>query len=278
MPELRMPFARSRKPRIGLALSAGGAKGAAFIPFLKALEDMDIRPSIIAGASVGAMIGGFYAAGVSPGKSFSIIQSLGRAPGFQVYDPHLRMRSLLKGNKAYEFIKLHLPVETFEETRIPLRVVAVDFWRREQVVFSSGSLADAIRASISIPGVFDPFIMDDRVLIDGGIMNPVPWDLIQDECDFVIALHLSEDDEPKTPTEIPQMLPMMIGTVRTMRDTITAIKREYNPPHYYRRIGFADVGTLDFGKWREIIAQAETEIPDFQVELARALAEQNIRV
>lgn len=278
MPDLKMPFARSRKPRIGLALSAGGAKGAAFLPFIKALEDMNIRPSIIAGASVGAMMGGFYAAGISPGKAVSILQLLGRAPGFQVYDPHLRMRSLLKGNKAHEFIKLHLPVETFEETRIPFRAVAVDFWRREQVVFSSGSLADAIRASISIPGVFDPFIMGDRVLIDGGIMNPVPWDIIQDQCDFVIALHLSEDDEPKTPTEIPQMLPMMIGTVRTMRDTITAIKREFNPPDYYRRIGFSNVGTLDFGKWREVIAQAETEIPDFQIEIAKALYEQNIRV
>lgn len=267
-----------RKPRIGLALSAGGAKGVAFIPFLSALDDLGLRPSVIAGSSAGALFGGMYAAGVKPEEMIETLESLGRAPQFQAYDFHLGGRSLLKGQKAHEFIRTLLPVSRFEETEIPFRAIAVDFWRRQEVVIQEGMLADAIRASVSIPGVFTPFVLNNRVLIDGGIINPLPYDRIQDECDFVIALHLSEDDQPSHPGEIPPFFRMVVGTVRIMRDNITAIKREYNPPDYYRRIGIARVGMLDFRKWREILDEARDEAMEFAAELPEAIARSRRRL
>lgn len=269
---------RNRNPRIGLALSAGGAKGPAFIPFLAALDDMGLRPSVVAGSSAGALFGGLYAAGMSPSKMIETMESLGRAPQFQAYDFQLRGGSLLKGQKAHEFIRRILPVHTFEETRIPFRAVAVDFWKREEVLLSSGNLADAIRASVSIPGLFSPFVVDDRVLIDGGIINPLPYDRIQQECDFVIALHLSEDDYPEEPGEVPPFTQMVVGTVRIMRDKITAIKREYNPPDYYQRIGLTDVGLMDFRRWRETVEVARGEAVDFAAELPDALRKAGIRL
>lgn len=269
---------RNRNPRIGLALSAGGAKGPAFIPFLAALEDMGLRPSVVAGSSAGALFGGLYAAGMSPSKMIETMESLGRAPQFQAYDFQFRGGSLLKGQRAHEFIRRILPVKTFEETRIPFRAVAVDFWKREEVLLSSGNLADAIRASVSIPGIFSPLVVDDRVLIDGGIMNPLPYDRIQDECDFVIALHLSEDDGPDEPGEIPPFTQMVIGTVRIMRDKITAIKSEYNPPHYYKRIGLSKIGLMDFRRWRETVEVARDEAVDFAAELPDALRKAGIRI
>lgn len=269
---------KNRNPRIGLALSAGGAKGVAFIPFLAALEDMGVRPSVVIGSSAGALFGGLYAAGVSPSKMIETMESLGRLPQLQAYDPQLRGGSLLKGQKAHEFIRRILPVHTFDETRIPFRAVAVDFWRREEVVIKEGNLADAIRASISIPGIFSPFVMNDRVLIDGGIMNALPYDRIQNECDFVIALHLSEDDQPEHPTDLPQFSQMVVGTLRIMRERIVAVKQEYNPPDYYRRIGIAKVGMLDFGRWRETVAAARDEVVDFAADLPEALRKAGIRL
>ena len=271
-------FRRFRKPRIGLALSAGGAKGVAFIPFLAALDDMGIRPSVIVGSSAGALFGGLYAAGMKPQGIIDTLESLGPAPQFQAYDPHIGGGSLLKGKKAHEFIRRILPVERFEETEIPFRAMAVDFWRREEVELREGSLADAIRASVSIPGVFSPFVMGDRVLIDGGIINPLPYDRIQKECDFVIALHLSEDDEPQEPNEIPPFIPMVVGTARIMRDQITLVKRMYNPPDYYRRIGFSKVGLLDFRRWRQLVQEARDEAVDFAAELPDALREAGVRL
>lgn len=269
---------KNRKPRIGLALSAGGAKGVAFIPFLAALEDMGLRPSVVTGSSAGALFGGLYAAGMSPSKMIETMESLGRLPQLQAYDPQLRGGSLLKGQKAHEFIRRILPVQTFEETRIPFRAVAVDFWRREEVLLKEGNLADAIRASISIPGIFSPFVMDNRVLIDGGIMNALPYDRIQHECDFVIALHLSEDDQPEHPTDLPHFSQMVVGTVRIMRDRIVEVKRQYNPPDYYTRIGIARVGMLDFGRWRETVAAARDEVVDFAADLPEALRKAGIRI
>lgn len=269
---------KNRKPRIGLALSAGGAKGPAFIPFLAALDEMGLRPSVVAGSSAGALFGGLYAAGMSPSKMIETMESLGRAPQFQAYDFQLRGGSLLKGQKAHEFIRRILPVHTFEETRIPFRAVAVDFWTREEVLLSSGNLADAIRASVSIPGIFSPFVVNDRVLIDGGIINPLPYDRIQEECDFVIALHLSEDDRPEEPGEIPPFTKMVIGTVRIMRDKITAIKSRYNPPDYYKRIGLSKLGLMDFRRWRETVEAARDEAVDFAAELPDALRKAGIRI
>ncbi|MFP4644123.1 MAG: patatin-like phospholipase family protein [Spirochaetales bacterium] len=269
---------RNRKPRIGLALSAGGAKGVAFIPFLAALEEMGLRPSVVAGSSAGALFGGLYAAGMSPSKIIETLESLGPLPQLQAYDPQLRGGSLFKGNKAHELIRRILPVSTFEETRIPFRAVAVDFWQREEVLLKEGNLADAIRASVSIPGLFSPFVMDNRVLIDGGIINALPYDRIQHECDFVIALHLSEDDQPEHPTDLPPFSQMIVGTVRIMRDRIIAVKKQYNPPDYYKRIGLARVGLLDFRRWRETVDAARDEAVDFAAELPETLRKAGIRI
>ena len=105
--------------------------------------------------------------------------------------PSLKEALGIKGRKIEEWIREILPIKRFEDLPIPLRVVATDYWKGEQVVFSSGDIAQAVRASISIPGVFQPYELGGRVFVDGGVVNPVPFELLEGLADFVVAIDVS---------------------------------------------------------------------------------------
>ena len=144
--------------RIGLALGGGGARGICHIAFLKVMDEMGIRPNAIAGTSIGAIIGGFYAAGVSGLEMEQELANIGlrnlykMAMDFSLFS----QSAILKGKGVEEYLLEKIPFKTFEELIIPLKVVATDFWNRREVVFESGDLIGAIRASMAMPAFFEP--------------------------------------------------------------------------------------------------------------------------
>ncbi len=193
--------------RIGLALGGGGAKGLAHIPILEVLDELGVRPSAIAGTSIGAVIGALYASGVkgreiregihemvfSEGKGEHRALDLPRGLRqiLDLIDLDLGSGGLLRGEKFLERIYEDVRARSFEELQTPLKVVATEFWTREEVVFESGELLPAVRASMSLPVLFSPVVRGHRVLMDGGAVNPVPYDLLLDECDFTIAVDVA---------------------------------------------------------------------------------------
>jgi len=211
------------RPKIGLALSGGGARGAAHIGVLRVLEENNVPIDYIAGTSMGAIVGGLYAAGMTTDtieaelaaidwddifhdlpprteKSFRRKRDddlyLVRAkPGFS--DGKFKLpRGLIRGQKVdVVFSRLALPVSTiedFDDLMIPFRAVAADIATGEEVVISSGNLGMAIRASMSIPAVFTPAEIDGRLLVDGGIVNNLPISVVRDMgADIVIAVDIS---------------------------------------------------------------------------------------
>ena len=111
---------------------------------------------------------------------------------FKMFDPSFLSRtSLIKGKGIEEFLKGKIPASTFEELHIPMKIVATDFWRRNDIVYDSGELIPAIRASMSIPALFKPVVFENRVLTDGGASNILPIDLIRENCDLLIAIDVS---------------------------------------------------------------------------------------
>ena len=125
--------------RLGIALGGGGAKGLCQLAFLEVLDELQIRPSIISGTSIGAIIGGFYASGLSVQDIASIAESIDfKAFGNMLDLTWTSSSALLKGKGVEEFFSKHIPCRTFEELPIPLKVVATDFWERKEVVFDSG--------------------------------------------------------------------------------------------------------------------------------------------
>lgn len=162
--------------RIGLVLGSGAARGVAHIGVLKVLEAEGLAPHAIAGTSMGALIGAFYAAGVPLPEiedialNFDVMQVAG------VGDVALGKGAVLSGEKVQAFLRERLPA-TFEELSLPFGCVATDLTHNRPVRFTSGDLVSAVRASVSVPLTFLPVVMDDALLIDGYVSEPMPVQL-----------------------------------------------------------------------------------------------------
>ena len=191
----------SKRPKIGLALGSGGSRGLAHIGVIKVLEENNIPIDFIAGSSIGAMVGGFYAAGLSIKEIEEIALSTNWRRVFSIlFDPHLK-QGLIGGEKLKTFIENYINGKKFEDCKVPFVTVATDLKTGEVVVLNKGEMAQAIRTSISIPLVFKPAEINGRMLVDGGLSAPVPVEIVRGMgADIIIAVNLDKhycDEEYK---------------------------------------------------------------------------------
>lgn len=254
------------KRRIGLALGAGGARGIAHAHVLAALDDLGLRPHVIAGSSIGAVIGAAYAAGMSGeeiadyfvstfsnrSRVFAKLWKLRMATFRDLFDGArtntraVNMERLLKA-----FLPENVPAD-FSDLRLPLLVTATDFYGNRIKVIRSGPLLHALAASTAIPVLFKPVIIDGTVLVDGGINNPVPFDLISGKNLATIAvdtLGLPRGVEGK----MPSRLDAGFGASQLMMHSITQHKLREHPPTLYIRPKIEGFRVLDFLKAGEIL-------------------------
>jgi NTE family protein len=163
---------------VGLALGSGAAHGLAHIGVLKVLEEEGIHIDIVAGSSIGAVVGTFWAAGYKGTELEKIAFSLDRKNSFfkilGFSDLSIAHLGFFKGRTVTKFLRTFLGEKTFRDLRIPMRIVATNLFTSEEVVFQEGDLVEALRASISIPGIFRPLGLNGRYLIDGGVIDPLP--------------------------------------------------------------------------------------------------------
>ena len=185
---------KQMRPKIGLALGSGGAKGLTHIGVIKVLEDNNIPIDFIAGSSIGACIGGFYAVTGSVKNIEEVALPRNWRQMLSLFlDPSLH-QGLVSGKKIINFIESIIGRIYFKDLEIPLSVVATDIKTGEAVVINEGEVALAIRASASIPLVFKPVKRDDKLLADGGLSLPVPVKIVKKMgADIVIAVNLDSD-------------------------------------------------------------------------------------
>jgi NTE family protein len=181
------------KKEIGLALGSGGAKGLAHIGVIKALEENDISIDYISGSSIGALIGGVYAATKDVQRLEETVLNTDWKKIFSLIDPALK-GGLLGGNKVKGFIEKYIVEESFEDLMIPLSVVTTNLKNGEPVIFKSGEISLAIRASISFPLLFRPVRTGKNILGDGGLSLPVPVSVVKAMgADVIVAVNLDGD-------------------------------------------------------------------------------------
>lgn len=180
--------AETRSPAIGLALGGGFARGMAHIGILKVLEEERIPVRMVAGTSVGALIGAAYCSGLS----IEELEKLAHSCRFTTFARWTVSRfGFASNDRMVSFLSRTLKVKTFEELRIPMGVTATDFNSGEGVIFHSGSIVDPIRASCAYPGMFLPVEIRGRFLVDGMLSHPVPTRPLREMgADRVLAVHL----------------------------------------------------------------------------------------
>jgi NTE family protein len=184
---------RKREPKIGLALGSGSARGLAHIGVIRAIEESGINVDVVAGSSIGALIGAVYASGRLDAIERAFRSIDWRTLG-SFFDPVFPKSGLIDGRKIAEFTRTHLTTRYFKQLPIPFCAVAVDIMSGEEVILSDGDLIEAIRASISVPGIFTPVCHNARILVDGGLVDPVPVSAARAlGADVVIAIDLNHD-------------------------------------------------------------------------------------
>ncbi|MFS8829819.1 patatin family protein [Synechococcus sp. R55.3] len=190
--------------KLGLALGSGGARGWAHIGVIRALEQAGIPIDYIAGTSIGAFVGAIYAAGELD-ELEDFVRDLNWKMILSLFDVVFPTCGLLDGNKIYELLTEHLQELCIEEAGIPFCCVATDLITGQEVLLRSGKMADAVRASISIPGIFTPFHHEGRYLGDGGIVNPVPVRVVREMgADVVIAVNLNHVDPADVESQLEE--------------------------------------------------------------------------
>jgi NTE family protein len=262
--------------KVGLALGSGGAKGFASIAYLEVLDQLRIDVSRIAGSSMGALIGALYAGGMPAVKIRDLATGIGLRDLPKIIDiSGPRDSGIIKGHKIENWIAENLPVKRFEELRMPLRIVATDFWRKEQVVFETGELVPAIRASISIPGVFEPYALGDRLLVDGGVVNPVPFDLLED-ADFIVGIDVGGGSAPEEPRD-PGRIEILLGAYAIMGKMIMEQRAADQRLALYLRPPVGRFRTMDFFKAKEILDAVREDAEAFRTELMRRKIDRKAR-
>ncbi|PTE12414.1 patatin-like phospholipase family protein [Mesorhizobium helmanticense] len=247
-------------PTFGIAFGGGGARGLAHIHVIEALDELGIRPVAISGSSIGAIMGAGMAAGMTGKEMQDYTRSI-LSRRVEVATRMWRARpgtfaeALQGGLRVSQFnveriLKAFLPEaipETFAELKIPLKVTATDYYGHRLKVISDGDLHSALAASAAIPAVFRPVTRDGRLLIDGGIYNPVPFDLIEKDADIIIAVDVvggPTEAERKHPTSVD----LMFGATQLMMQSIIANKLKQCRPDILVRPAVSKYRVLDFMK------------------------------
>lgn len=272
-------------PSIALALGGGGARGLAHILVLEVLDELGIKPRMIAGTSIGALVGAAYALGL-PGYRLRAIME--EALGNRV--DLVRQLFAARSEPAQHLLRL-LPVRTsllspetlltrlvpelegrsFDDLTIPLKVVATDISAHAAVVIEAGPLRRAVAASIAIPLVFTPINDGSRLLVDGGLVNPLPFDLLTD-ADITIAIDVSGASRAADLGTHPPALDVLFRSIQIMEKAITHQKLARIKPDIYLDIELDDFSAIEFWKAREIMEAAVPFKDRFRRQLTRMLA------
>ncbi len=279
-----------RKPTIGLALGGGGARGLAHILMLEVFDEMGLRPTVIAGTSIGAIFGAAYASGYTAAQirahteellssRFEIVRQffaarqerLGRVLSV------LQLRSALFNAEA--LLDIVLPprvVPELENLPIPLRVVAADFYTQDQVILDRGSTKSAVAASMALPALFSPVITDDFALMDGGLVNPLPFDVLSGQADILVAINVSGAGRLPDDRTPPKATEALAASLQILQRTIAREKLLSRQPDVLIDVDVGRFHVLEFHKLGAVLEAAAPAKIALREKLERVLSAETL--
>jgi len=240
----------AKPARIAVVLGAGASKGFAHIGVLKVLESHKIPISMIVGTSAGAFVGSLYAYGYNPYELQTIALAIQKG---DVADYILPDNGFVKGEKLESFINVKVKYTPIDKFKIPFYAVATNIQTGEEMVFGRGNTGKAVRASCSIPGVFNPVVISDKYYVDGGLANPLAIDVARRfGADVVIAVDISSSIESAPPTGT---IETMMRAIDIMYGKIASLQIKNADVVIKPKVGY--IGSSDFAKRNEAIMEGE---------------------
>ncbi len=271
---------QTRRKKLGIALGSGGSRGFAHLGILLALNEIGIQPDIVTGASVGAIIGAFYASGKLD-LCEKWAASLSRKQALKLMDfQWFTKGGFVKGNRIIQFFIDQMGDVTIESLPKPFLAVATNLLTGQEVWLKEGSLANAIRASMAFPGFLPSYYYRDQWLVDGGLVNPVPISPCRAiGADYVIAVDLNQHlvgrlFQKDKPIEQPGILDTMFSSINIMQDRITRSRVGGDPPDWIVAPRLGHVAMLNFNSVADSVAEGRRCIEHLKpvfLELRKAL-------
>lgn len=273
-------------PRIGLALGGGSARGWAHIGVIRELEALGVDVQLVAGTSIGALVGAIHAGGAL-GEFEDWVTTLTRRTVFSLLDFQLG-GGVLKGARLMDFFRSRFHDRDIEALALPFAATATNLRTGAEVWLRSGSMLDAVRASIALPGLFTPVLHQGRLLVDGGLVNPVPVSLARAmEADLVIAVDLASDLLDRSAHQHaaahghalrqPSMLDVITASIDIMQVRVSRSRMAGDPPEVLVRPRVAQIGILEFHRAAEAIDAGRDAVrealPVLRARLGKALAD-----
>jgi NTE family protein len=270
-------------PRIGIALGGGSARGLTHIPYIEAMDELGLKPTVIAGTSIGALIGAGWAAGMTGRElrehSFNVLGTVRTIAGKLWLNQQGGIRGIFQNGLSMQldafkvvdsFVPDGFPTE-FKDLKTQLYVVATDFQSWHQVVFNSGSLRPAIAGSIAIPSLFKPVAYANHLLVDGGVVNPLPLDQADIGTDILIGIDVNGDPSQALHKMDHKPLDMWFGSAQIMMHSLIAHMMAAYPPDIYMRPHVTAFGAMEFWRVREIVQSVEQQKDLFKRQLAQKM-------
>jgi len=220
-----------KKKKIGLALGSGAARGLAHIGVFEAINQLKVPIDMISGSSIGALIGAYYAKNLNVKGIKDITLSLDFPNLIKLLDPNflLFFKGVISGKKVEKLLEIILGDIDFKDLKIPLLVAATDITTGEGLIIDKGSVVEAVRASISIPAFFTPVKLNNKFLIDGGIANPIPVNVLRKKgMDYIIASNVVKQYTMKSlqKNTVKQTKPKVPGGAEKIKEQITLLLKE----------------------------------------------------
>jgi NTE family protein len=237
-------------PKIALVLGGGAARGFAHVGVIRVLEKEKIPIDMIIGTSVGSLVGAIYA---SERDSFQLEWIAFKIREEDIFDFSIISSKMgpVQGKKLEEFIGTTLKVKNLEDLKLPLYPVATDLYTGRTIVLEKGSIARAVRASSSIPGIFVPVKFSDMMLVDGGVTNNLPIEIARQKgADIVIAVNVSQDVKP---IQINSVIDVILQSVDIMGKELLSYKKQGADVLIEPRVG--EIGMLDFTQKKKCIEE-----------------------
>ena len=286
--QVRKPTLPVARPSIALALGGGGARGLAHILMLEVFDELGLKPKVIAGTSIGAIFGAAYASGMPASlirahaeealsQRFDLIRQLLSArsePVLKILNFLPIRSSLLNPEALLEFVLPSAVPRDFASLQIPLKVIATDYYAQEQAIVEHGPLRTAVAASMALPALFTPVTIDGRLLVDGGLVNPLPFDALNGDADITVAVDVSGAPLVPGNRPHPSAFSALMSSSQIMQRSIVREKLKARQPDIYIDVEVDAFYVLDFHRFKDILAAAASAKEQLRRQLARVLSSQ----